>query len=136
MDDDELVAERGAFERTGRADDDEIGIGFIPELKSRRMGMDLTVEEYFMFRLKEDLKQLDRKLYDRLVMSHIRKSIETIPHLMYKNPLTYALGFYCTSSGIIDTDRMAECELLCIKEKKAIKRSDILRYARLILSNQ
>lgn len=124
--------ERGAFERTGYADADEIG--WIQGLKTR--AIDLPDDEYFMFRLKEELKQLDQKLYNFMDMSYIRKSIETIPHLIYKNPLTYALGFYCVRDNQIDTDRMNESELLCIKQGKPVKRADILRYARLVLSNR
>jgi hypothetical protein len=145
MDDDndtEIFAlERGGFDRVSRGDEDELGnIVLVGQnqysnFRERLQRMGLTIEEYFMIRLKNDLKQLDYSFYDRFDMSFIRKSIQTIPYLMYKNPLTYALGFYCVHNNEINENRLDECESLCIREKKSIKRSDILRYARLIFSH-
>ena len=145
MDDDDytsLELERAAFERVGRSDEDELGNIVLSgqnqyaNLYDRLARMGLSVNDYFMIRLKEDLKHLDYSFYDRLDMSFIRKSIENIPYLMYKNPLTYALGFYCVYKNQIDHNRLNECEELCVKHKKNIKRSDILRYARLVLSHE
>lgn len=140
-DTDLFVIERGGFDRVGRSDEDELGnIVLVGQnqysnFRERLQRMGLTIDEYFMIRLKNDLKQLDYSFYDRFDMSFIRKSIQTIPYLMYKNPLTYALGFYCVRNKEINLNRLDECEALCIKEKKNIKRSDILRYARLVLNN-
>jgi len=65
----------------------------------------------------------------------IQHIIDLVPHKKYKNPQALLLGYYVVKNRQIDIEKLDKCDDF-ISQDQTVRRADIVRYARLVISLQ
>jgi hypothetical protein len=140
----ELHAERAAFERVGKREelgdrvDSVFNSGMDKSDKMQRiqrilMEASLSPTDRFLMIAGAFAKHELKKSITGDTKAHIERLVDLTPHIKYKNPASFILGYFIIDfkDGEINEKKIKEYKKYCTE---SITELDMIRYARLISS--
>lgn len=139
--DDDFVAEFAARERVGSGRPTFIDINIdIQKGRKGRMSLknELSADQLFLFDLQKNYYKYQEDIpIGTDDIESIKTIVLRIPHIEFKNPIAFLLGYYILEKGKNkDTDPIIEKNIervvRFLKNIEGIEIEDVVRYARLI----
>lgn len=128
----ELLAERGAFERTSR---DSVLTNILEGLDLNHLSKNKNIvskRDAFFIKIQEVCMNDMNK--NQTEVDYILTLASKVTKPEYKNSIAFILGFSIISKGKIDENKFKQVCEQELKQYESIEPPDLIRYARLILT--